>query len=569
MGSSLNDEPISRRKARPTTVCDALVSALRDAGVARSFGILGGAVLPLFESLREGGLRPCQFRHEGGAVFAAIEHELAGGGAIAVFTTTGPGITNALTGIEAARAEGARLVLISGSTGQARRRRFAFQATGPDELANRGLFGDGGWFDLAQCVESPEQLPAVLRKLRAGLSRPGGFLAHLSVPLSVQQSEYTREVDTAPLYFSTPTAGESTLRYCARALQRGPSRLWLGHGARQHAGVIRELVDRLDAPGVMSTPRGQGVFPSSDPRFLGVTGFGGDEELFERLEEREDQVTLVLGSRLGEFTSFWDERLVSGEMLHVDLDADVFGAAYPEVETLGVEADIGSFVALLCDHLEPSSVRPLRPRPRPSNLPTLGDGPVRPSILMAAIQRVVVEGTDVPVLSEAGNSFAWTNNRLRFDDPLRYRTSTGFGSMGHMAAGVIGTALARRGPAVAVVGDGAMLMNNEITTAVQLGAAAIWIILNDARLGLVDDGMQGLGYRGGALSFPAVDFVSVAEAMGARGARVDGELELEDVLMRALHCGQPFVVDVLMDCSESAPFGARNRSIADQTAGAT
>jgi acetolactate synthase-1/2/3 large subunit len=183
---------------------------------------------------------------------------------------------------------------------------------------------------------------------------------------------------------------------------------------------------------------------------------------------------------------------------------------------------------------------------------------------MAAVQRCVVEASDAVVLSEAGNAFVWATNRLRFDQPGRYRTSMSFGSMGHAATGVIGAALATGRPAVALVGDGSMLMNNEITTAVEMGVPAVWVVLNDARLGLVDDGMQGLGYRGGSLDFPDVDFVAVADAMGARGVRVHDERELDAALQMALAAGEPFVVDVVMNTSEPAPFGTRNRSIAEQ-----
>src|SRR5688572_28503028 len=112
---------VDRDTGRETTVSDALVAALRELGCRRAFGILGGAALPLFDALVRGGLEPIHFRHETGAVFAAIEHELAGGGPTLVFTTTGPGLTNAHTGVMAARSEGARIIVVSASTGPDRR----------------------------------------------------------------------------------------------------------------------------------------------------------------------------------------------------------------------------------------------------------------------------------------------------------------------------------------------------------------------------------------------------------------------------------------------------------------
>ena len=559
------------------TVSSALVELLRGEGFRRSFGIAGGAILPIFDALRAGGLDPIQFRHEAGAVFAALECELAGGGGAVVFTTTGPGLTNALTGIAAARAEGARVVLVSGATGPLRRRRYAFQETSMSAMANLGLFGDGGWFDLAELVESPAQLVGLAPRLREGLRRPQGFAAHLCLPLSVQDADVDAdELEDDRGFACFPASPDpAALATCGDWLARGPVVVWVGHGATKAASEVRALVDELGA-WVMATPRGKGVFPESHPRYLGVTGFGGDEAVFDRLAAIHPATTLVLGSRLGEFSSFWDPRYVADRVVHVDLDPRVFGATYSgNRQTLGVAAEIGRFTASLRAQVPARRVEPVARPPRLAELHSVttltasGDANgVRPSALMAAIQRRVVDASSAIVLSEAGNAFVWATNRLRFDQPGRYRTSMGFGSMGHAATGVVGAALATGGPAVALVGDGSMLMNNEITTAVQLGTASVWVVLNDSRLGLVDDGMQGLGYAGG-LDFPRVDFVRVAEAMGARGIRVSHAAELDAALDHALAAGGPFVVDVLIDPSEPAPFGARNRSISQQTGAST
>jgi acetolactate synthase I/II/III large subunit len=559
------------------TVSTLLVDLLRDEGFRHSFGIAGGAILPIFAALRSQGLAPVHFRHEAGAVFAALECELAGGGGAVVFTTTGPGLTNALTGVAAARAEGGRIVLLSGATGHLRRRRYAFQETGPTAMPNLGLFGDNGWFDLAELIESPEQLVGLIPRLREGLRRPRGFCAHLCLPLSIQDAELDKDAAELDLELEggfvqfPPAADAAALEACSEWLGRGPVVVWVGHGARLAAAEVRALVDRLGAF-VMATPRGKGIFPASDPRFLGVTGFGGHEAVFEQLAAIRPATTLVLGSRLGEFSCFWDPRYVAERVIHVDLDPQVFGASFlAGRHTLGVQAEIGSFASALRARLSPSP-RPMAAVEKvraPELLPTPvvagleATAGVRPSALMSAVQRQVVEGSKAMVLSEAGNAFVWATNRLHFDEPGRYRTSMGFGSMGHAASGVIGAALATERPAVALVGDGSMLMNNEITTAVEMQLPAIWVVLNDSRLGLVDDGMQGLGYRGG-LTIPSVDFVAIAEAMGAQGIRVDDERQLDAALQQALAARAPVVIDVVMDTSEPAPFGSRNRSLAQQ-----
>lgn len=548
------------------SVSDALAEILVSAGCRRAFGILGGAAVPLFSALVEHGLDPVHVRHEAGAAFMALEYELAGGGPGLVFTTTGPGLTNALTGLAAARADGGRVVLLSALTGASLRGAHAFQASDTHSFANRGLYGSGGWFDMAVALESPEQLPRVRALLLEGLQRKQGFVAHVAVPLGIQTTP-ARPLGPRPRHVDDMPS-DRAVEDVSGALGRRVA-VWVGHGARHAAPQVRALVDRLDAC-VMASPRGKGIFPAHDPRFLGVTGFGGHEHVFERRARFRPDTTLVLGSRLGEFTSFWDPRLVQGtRIVHVDTDPTVFGAAYPDVETLGVRAEIGGLLdgllATLPDRRTRRSCWPVRPLVRPyvRTCGSRGRGVLCRS-LMEAVQRVVVEGSDAAVMAEAGNAFVWATHVLRFARPGRFRVSMAFGSMGHMAAGVVGMALAHRGPAVALVGDGAMLMTNEITTAVAQRIPAIWVVLNDGRYGLVADGMQGLGHRPHGLEIPPVDFASIANAMGARGVTVWNPDRLDDVLREALESGEPHVVDVVIEPGEPAPFGARNRSLTAQ-----
>ncbi len=544
------------------TLSTALAEGLVGVGCCRAFGILGGASVPLFSALVQSGLAPIHARHEAGAVFMALEHELAGGGPGVVLTTTGPGLTNALTGIEAARTEGGRVIVLSALTGGARRGRHSFQASDPQSLANRGLYANGGWFDEAVALEAPEQLPVVLARLRAGLRRPQGFIAHVAVPLSLQEAPAPA---TGPSFdaLTFPPSEEAARMVLDTLGDR--TVVWVGHGARNASRRVRALVDRIDAR-VMCSPRGKGIFPASDPRFLGVTGFGGHERVFERRDRFAPDTTLVLGSRLGEFSSFWDPRLVQGtRIVHVDVDDAAFGGAYPEVETVTVRAEIDGLLAGMLRAL-PTRSGPIRApvrQLRSAYVRHTGTG-VTPRALMRGVQRAVVDTTATPILAEAGNAFVWATHALRFDHPGRFRVSMAFGSMGHMSGGVVGAAMARSGPALALVGDGSMLMANELSTAVQHDVPAIWVVLNDGRYGLVADGMQGLGHTPHGLDIPQVDFAQMATSMGAEGCRVRDPAELDSALRRALSHGGPFVIDVHIDPREPAPFGARNRSLAAQ-----
>ena len=199
---------------------------------------------------------------------------------------------------------------------------------------------------------------------------------------------------------------------------------------------------------------------------------------------------------------------------------------------------------------------------RPGN--DRGSNTVRPQVLMDAVQRQVVEGSEAIVLAESGNAFFWANHLLRFGAPGRYRVSTGFGSMGHAATGAVGAAIARGGKAVALVGDGAMLMLMEVSTAVQYGAQAVWVVLNDGLYAMCDQGMRAMGWEPFGTAIPATDFVAMVRAMGGDGIRVECEVDLDEALRRAMDATGPFVVDVQIDRSESAPSGRRNRNLMQQ-----
>src|SRR5262249_4728712 len=154
---------------------------------------------------------------------------------------------------------------------------------------------------------------------------------------------------------------------------------------------------------------------------------------------------------------------------HVDLDPEVPGASFPDATTLAVHAEVRDFVSTLLERLPrkvsartPEFGRPERD-PVPPRRPS---GPVRPEVLLAAVQQWAVERAQAPVITDAGNAFAWGSYALRVRAPGRYRTSTGWGAMGHATSGVVGTAKATGRPAVALVGDGAMLMQSEVSTAV-------------------------------------------------------------------------------------------------------
>jgi acetolactate synthase-1/2/3 large subunit len=552
------------------TVVSALVDMFARLGVKQAFGVSGGAMASLWDALSSSALDVYHFRHETGAAFAAIEAGFAGGRPTVLFTTTGPGLTNALTGIVAARDEGARLIVVSAHTPASSRGRFAIQETSRRTLP-ASLYDSGRPFHFATVVDDATQLAGIERTLAAGLDRRSGFVAHVALDAAVQRAP------AAPAPFASSTARPSAplpppaqIAACVDALRDGRFAIWVGYGARDAAAEVAALARRMRAP-VMCSPRGKGIFPEDDPLFVGVTGLAGHASVMRYLEHGKPRRLLVVGSRLGEPTSFWDPRFVARDgFVHIDVDPEVPGVAFATAPTLAVVGDAGATLRAVLTRLPPphedDDAMPALPRPAIDRVQPRSDGLVRPEALMDALQHWVVDRSHATVLSEAGNSFLWTTHRLRFAAPHRYRASTGFGSMGHAAAGVVGAALATGRRAVAVVGDGALLMTNEINSAVKFGARAVWVVLNDGRYGMCAQGMATLGLSADA-GIPQVDFAAFARAQGARAARVDREPQLDGALAEAMTAGGPFVIDVRIDPRSLAPASRRNATLGQTRAG--
>lgn len=551
------------------TVVDALAEALYALGAREAWGLVGGGIAPMAEALAKSALVVRHARHEGGAAFAATEASIANERPVVVFVTTGPGLFNALNGLVAAKWDGARVVLVSGSTSPAQRGRFAVQETSPFTLPTSALHAPSELFDLALELAGPEQLEPTLRRLELALARPRGVVAHLALPLTVQTSTLPSVrpglvAGAGSVRLAPPAASASTIADLADVLAREPFGLWVGFGARHASREVRELSE-LTGARVIASPRAKGVMPERHPLYVGVSGPGAHPSVEAYLAGPERPARLlVLGSRLGEATSFWSPALVPSQgFVQVDVDASVLGASFHTAPVRGVVAETRGFLAALSAALRARGVTgPVASESAPIALPappTLAPRPgrVRPQFLMQAVQRRVIDESDAVVMAEAGNSFAWTTHLLRFDDPRRYRASIAWGSMGHFVAGVVGAALATGGRAVAVVGDGAMLMNNEISTAVRYRARATWIVLDDGHYGITRHAMRAQGFLPVETELPPTDFVMLARSMGADGARVETEAELDGALARALVAEGPFVVDVLIDPDEVSPLLAR------------
>jgi len=551
------------------TVAEAVTRLLESLSVNYAFGVPGGAIGPLWATLAASSIQVFNFRHEAGAAFAAVESYFASGRPVAVFATTGPGITNALTGLFAAKWDGAKVIFLSGATTAGKRGQWACQETSSYAMPIEGIFSSGKLFNYATTLESGDQLTEIARRLAIGLAQPGGFVAHLNLPTAVQVASLNTPLPKLNFAHSIAACSEEQVSECARLLREGPFAIWVGFGARGAAAEIRGLTESTGAA-VVCSPRGKGIFPENHPQFVGVTGIGGHDSVFTYMREHTPLRTLVLGTRLSELTSFWSPVMVpSRGFIHVDIDPEVPGVAYPGAETLALHSDIGLFINALLKHFPKSSTPPTPtslPKPERETIAPMERTPVRPEVLLDAVQSVIVEESDAIVMADAGNTLAWANNRLRFGQSNRYRVSTGWGSMGHFSTGVVGAALTSQRKAVVLVGDGAMLMNNEVSTAVEYQIPAVWIVLNDSSYNMCQQGMRLQGFKDMDTHIPKTDFAKLACSLGAEGIRVESEANLYAALQTALVSSKPIVIDVVIDPTPIAPIGGRVKSLSAQGA---
>lgn len=540
-------------------------------GVRDAFGVLGGGIAAFADGLCRAPIRLRHTRHEAGAAFAAVEAHFASGRPTVVVVTTGPGLWNALNGVMAARADGAKVLLVSGATSRPQLGRGAVQETGPGTTP-AGLTTAGPLFHLAAQPETVAELGHFLQQLAGGWARPGGYVAHLAMPWSLQ----TLLVDaataprTATWAIAEAVAPLAAIDATLDRLATATAAIWVGHGARHATAELRTFAEAAGLP-VISSPRAKGVFDERHPLFVGVSGAGAHESVSAFFTDARPEILLVLGTRLGEVTSFLsDQARPARGWIHVDLDPSAFGAAFPGTEGLGVVADARAFLLALDARARATGWYARRALTAPTTFAGLPAPPrlapqatdVRPGYLMQVVQDLIVDGSDAVVMSESGNSFTWCNYALRFASPGRYRTSAAWGSMGHFTTGCVGAALAGSRRAVAVVGDGAMLMNNEINTAVAYGASVLWIVLNDAQLGLNEHGMQALGMQPLETQLPRTDFAQFARCQGAIGLTVADEHGLVDAIAQALAAPGPVVVDVRIDRAVPSPILAmRTKSL--------
>lgn len=553
-------------------VTEYLLEALAEAGVPYIFGVIGGAIVPLFTATV--GRRPqiVMAKHEAGAAFMADGYARVSGGLGACAATSGPGATNLITGIASAYADSIPLVVLTGQVATKSFGKGALQESSPEGVDIVEVFRPLTRY--STLVFKPERLPDIWNKaLRSALGgRPGPV--HLSLPADVQEQTVQACAWTRPTVQPVKTHDREAIKraalYLFRARRPG---ILAGHGAilSEAADEIRQIAEMLDIP-VASTPKGKGIFPEDHRLALGPFGYSGSPLPQWYLLETGVDVLLAVGTSLSEWgTMGWDPRLQPREaLLHVEIDPYEIGKNYRA--TVPLLGDAKAVLTELWYELHRLQDNYRRPSDRthrfhaPSEIPRFLDTasldsnavPIKPQRLIRDLQDALPR--DALVFVDGGSNRSWAIHYWQSFYPRTFFCATGMASMGYgVAAPVGGKFAAPDRVVVSITGDGGFLMNGmEVSTAVHYNRQVIWVVLNDAGYSMVYHGLRMLKLPDVASRFPRVDFAKVAEGLGAQGfhIREPGEIN-QDFMARIIESGRPTVLDVEIDQNEIAPWQSR------------
>ncbi|WP_375759131.1 thiamine pyrophosphate-binding protein [Corallococcus exercitus] len=570
------------------TVADCVIAHLEAEQVDAVFGIPGGNLAPFQQALRKhASMRFIISSHEAGAAFMADGYARATGKLGVCMVTAGPGATNALTGVASAHLDGVPMLAISGNVATDRVGLMAMQESSSVhgvntvEMFRQACASSTGVND----AQSFQRLLA--RAMRTAQGQPGGA-AHLSVPSNIaRQPIHRASVPTtrgafrarpAMAPFEDLRAAFTLLRTARRPL------IFLGSGAREamaeHSEAFTAFVTQHGIP-VATSMRGKGLFSEREALSLGVLGLGGSKRSEAYLREGVD-VMLVLGSRLGEWASKSFHRYFQSvhHVIQVDVNASNIGQFLPV--RLPIVADAGSVVTGLAElgqMIGPSSGSRVQERwaqvmaltePAPVVRTPQDRDSVKPQDLMLELDKHL--SPDMDLYIDMGNCSGWTAHILHITPPARIFYPCGLSSMGWSCGAVIGGKIGRpERTAVAVVGDGAFLMNGtEMLTASRYRVGTVTIVLNDNFLGMVNHGEHAQNrsqpLEDDFYSLGNPDLKAFSESLGARAYTVNGPGQLDallpEVLRRANETGQPQVIVAHIDYREVPPYGDRFAAVA-------
>ena len=550
--------------AQEMTGAEMVIAALADQGVEDIFGYPGGAVLPIYDALfHQDKVRHVLVRHEQGAVHAAEGYARSTGKVGAVLVTSGPGATNAVTGLTDALMDSVPLVCITGQV--------------PTHLIGNDAFQECDTVGITRpctkhnyLVKDVADLPGVLHEAFyvAGSGRPGPVVVDIPKDVQFAKGVYFKPNEFPHKGYQPKLKGDLDKIKVAIEMMRQARRpvFYTGGGVinsgSEACHLLRELV-RLTGFPITSTLLGLGAYAASDPQWLGMLGMHGTFEA--NMSMHDCDLMICVGARFDDrITGRLDAFAPHSKKVHIDID--------PSSINKNVKVDVP--IVGDCAHVLEDMVRLWRSsgvaadpvalkgwwaqidkwRARKSLAYKNSSDIIKPQY---AIERLyaATRGRDVYITTEVGQHQMWAAQFFKFEEPNRWMTSGGLGTMGYGLPAAIGVQRAHPNALVIdIAGEASILMNmQEMSTAVQHRLPVKIFIINNQYMGMVRQWQELLhgGRYSESYTEALPDFVKLAEAYHAVGIRCDKPGELDAAIKHMIEVPKPVIFDCVVDPAEN------------------
>ena len=550
--------------SRSMTGAEMVVEALKDQGVDTIFGYPGGAVLPIYDALfHQNHVRHVLVRHEQGAAHAAEGYARSSGKVGVLLVTSGPGATNAITGLTDALMDSIPLVCITGQV--------------PTHLIGSDAFQECDTTGITRhctkhnyLVRRIEDLPRVLHEafFVASNGRPGPVVIDIPKDVQFAPGLYVGPHNVVHKTYKPKVKGDLDKIRSAVAMMAAAKRpVFYTGGGVINAGpnasmLLRELVQLTGFP-VTSTLMGLGAYPASGKNWLGMLGMHGTYEANHAMHDCD--LMICLGARFDDrITGRLDAFSPGSKKIHIDIDpSSINKVVKVDLGIIGDCAFVLEDMVRLWRTESPavdkgaltgwwSQIRGWRKRN------SLGFRPSTKTIKpQHAVQRLyqLTKDRDTYITTEVGQHQMWAAQHYGFEAPNRWMTSGGLGTMGYGLPAAIGVQMAHpQALVIDIAGEASILMNmQEMSTALQYRLPVKVFILNNSYMGMVRQWQELLhgGRYSESYSEALPDFVKLAEAYGGVGIRCDDPADLDEAIRRMIDTPRPVIFDCVVDRAEN------------------